>query len=80
MSRQTFKQLLIMAQFLITVTRDGAFFAGGKRYKKGESFIVESNNDLSRGYATNAVHLWANQTGNRIEGSISDSMFEVKKL
>ncbi|MBR4147860.1 MAG: hypothetical protein IKU00_08240 [Bacteroidales bacterium] len=69
-----------MAQFLVTVTRDGAFFAGGKRYKKGESFIVESNNDLSRGHATNAVHMWAEQTGNRIEGSISDSMFEVTKL
>ena len=69
-----------MAQFLITVTRDGAFFAGGKRYKKGESFIVESNNDLSRGYATNAVHLWSEQTGNRIEGSISDSMFKVTKI
>lgn len=69
-----------MAQFLITVTRDGAFFAGGKRYKKGESFIVESNNDLSRGHATNAVNLWSQQTGNRIEGSISDSMFTVTKI
>ena len=69
-----------MAQFLITVTRDGQFFAGGKRYKKGESFIVESNQDLSRGHATNAVHLWSEQTGNRIEGGISDSMFEVTKL
>lgn len=69
-----------MAQFLITVTRDGQFFAGGKRYKKGESFIVESNEDLSRGHATNAVHLWSRQTGNQITGSISDSLFEVKKL
>ena len=69
-----------MAQFLVTVTRDGNFFAGGKAYKKGESFIVESNNDLTKDHPTNVVHLWSRQTGNRIEGGISDSLFKVTKI